>query len=803
MADNIGVKLALDGEREFKRALSDINRSFKVLGSEMKLVQSQFDKNDNSVEALTARNTVLNKEIDAQKQKVETLRTALENAASSFGENDKRTQNWQIQLNNAEAALNGMERELQQNNAALADAGNGMEDAGKAADDLGKKLKNAGNLSDDANGKFSRLITVAGAVGKAMAAAVAAIGAAAVAAGKELWDMANDVASAGDAIDKTSQKIGISAESYQEWGYVFERCGADVDNLQAGMKKLSGVITDAVSGSSSAAEKLNAVGLSIADLNGKSQDEQLSLVISALQDMESGAERTAAANDLLGRSATDMAAVLNMTAADTEALKQEAHDYGMVMSGEAVAASATFADSLTKLQRTLGGVKNRLTGDLLPGITQIMDGLSDLVAGVDGAGDGIRSGVTSVIDTITGMIPKASELIATLAATVLESAPAIIAALATGILAAVPQLTPVVQTIVSSLAQGLLALLPQIVSAGVEVIASLGGGIADALPNLVPQVTLIITQIVQTLLSNMPQMLSTALQLVSGLAQGVLDAIPELVAALPDVVSAMVEFFVGAVPQLINTGITLLTALIAAMPDILAAIVDAMPLIICAVTDTLLANLPLLIDTGVTLLTALIRNLPQVIAEIVRAMPRIITGMVNALLPGVQQMAQVGQNLVRGLWQGIQSLAGWLWSMVYSWISSIWDGIMGFFGIHSPSKKMGWIGEMLVEGLSRAIDGHGREAVDAAGRMSGEISRVMEGLAADMAIAAPGVNMEVQQAKSTGDLVNGIVGGLSAALGANNTQPIIVQVQLDKKTIAQGIFDPLRDVSKQRGVSLG
>lgn len=61
------------------------------------------------MQALTARNTVLNKEIEAQKQKIETLRSALENAASSFGENDKRTQNWQIQLNNAEAALNGME----------------------------------------------------------------------------------------------------------------------------------------------------------------------------------------------------------------------------------------------------------------------------------------------------------------------------------------------------------------------------------------------------------------------------------------------------------------------------------------------------------------------------------------------------------------------------------------------------------------------------------------------------------------------------------------------------------------------
>ncbi|MBO7655619.1 MAG: hypothetical protein J6U40_11930, partial [Kiritimatiellae bacterium] len=57
-----------------------------------------------------------------------------------------------------------------------------------------------------------------------------------------------------------SQKIGISAESYQEWSYVFERCGADVDNLQTGMKKLSGVITDAAGGSSSAATVAPTIG---------------------------------------------------------------------------------------------------------------------------------------------------------------------------------------------------------------------------------------------------------------------------------------------------------------------------------------------------------------------------------------------------------------------------------------------------------------------------------------------------------------------------------------------------------------
>ena len=96
MADSFGLKIGLKGEKEFKKALSEINQSFKVLGSEMKVVSSQFDKNDNFVQALTARNQVLNEEIEAQKQKIETLRAALANTAESFGENDRRTHNSQI-----------------------------------------------------------------------------------------------------------------------------------------------------------------------------------------------------------------------------------------------------------------------------------------------------------------------------------------------------------------------------------------------------------------------------------------------------------------------------------------------------------------------------------------------------------------------------------------------------------------------------------------------------------------------------------------------------------------------------------
>ena len=166
MADTFGLKIGVEGEKEFKKSIADIHLGMKVLGSEMQLVASQFDKNDKSVSALSARNAVLNKEIEAQKEKINTLKAALDNAASSFGENDRRTQNWQIQLNKAQAELNGMEREL--------------EESAKDADTLGDKLADSGKSAEDACSRFEKLGGILKGIGVAFGAVVVTAGAAAI-----------------------------------------------------------------------------------------------------------------------------------------------------------------------------------------------------------------------------------------------------------------------------------------------------------------------------------------------------------------------------------------------------------------------------------------------------------------------------------------------------------------------------------------------------------------------------------------------------------------------------------------------
>lgn len=375
MAENIGLKLGIDGEKDFKQALTDINKDFKVLGSEMKLVASQFDKNDNSIEALTARNEVLNKQIDAQKDKIKTLKSALENAANSFGENDKRTKEWQIKLNNAEASLNNMERELKDNTAQ-------MNKTGTAADKMGDEIKQSGKQADDSRSGFEKLGSTLSKVGAALGAAVVAIGTAAVATGKKIWDMANETAEAGDEIDKQSQKLGISAENYQKLSYAMERSGADVEDFKKGTANITKELANMQNGVDGAGSMFDQLGISVQNTDGsfKSTEDVLLSTIDALANVEDETQRNALANSVFGKSYQEILPLLNSGSDGIRQLMDEAEQYGMVMSDDAVAASAAFEDSLTKLKGTITGVKNSLMSELLPGITSITDGLSELFA---------------------------------------------------------------------------------------------------------------------------------------------------------------------------------------------------------------------------------------------------------------------------------------------------------------------------------------------------------------------------------------------------------------------------------------
>ncbi len=524
MGSSFGGSIKLSGESEYKKALKEIDSSLRVLGSEMKEVTSQFDKNDRSAENLSKQNEVLTKKISEQEAKVETLRKALQASAEETGENSEKTKRYQIQLNNAQAELNTMNRQLENNKKDMAAAE-------AATDDEKAAVKEMGDEVDKSSGKLEAL----GGVLKASVAAVAAVGAAAVAAGKKIWDMANETAEYGDEVDKMSQKLGMSAEAYQEWDYVLGQSGVDITSMSTGMKTLTNQIDAAKGGSEDAIERFKQLGISLEDLNSMSREDIFAAVVTGMQGMEDSTERAALANKLFGKSGQELTPLFNESVESTEALKNAARDYGMIMSNDAVAASAAFKDSLDTLDRTMKGAKNRMMSDLLPGLTSIIDGFSDLVAGNKTGGEQIKKGVEETIQAISDMIPQAVDLLSLLVEALADNAPALLDSLASSIIKILPNLfSKFFSDVLPKLFNSLTKMLPKLASAAVQVVRDLLSSVAKALPELMKNLSVVIVELVKVLTDpdSISALIDAGFELVEGLVSGILQALPQLFEAV-------------------------------------------------------------------------------------------------------------------------------------------------------------------------------------------------------------------------------------------------------------------------------
>lgn len=869
MADNFGLKIGLEGEKEFKKALSEINQSFKVLGSEMKVVTSQFDKNDRSVEALTARNQVLNKEIEAQKKKIETLRAALSNAAESFGENDRRTQNWQIQLNNATAALNDMERELEQNESAIDELGDEMQQAGKQADNFGDEIEGAAKDADGASSKLEKVGSVVKGLGVAIGASVAAAGAALAGLTKSFLDLAESTreyredqakldaafttagftaGQAGAAYTDFYSILGEEDRSVEAVNHLAKLCETEEElaqwtDIAAGVWATFGdslPIEGLTEAANETAKTGQLTGVLADALNwaGLSEDEFQASLDTCTSEQERAALITETLNGLYEEAAENYKE-LNGDVMDARRAQAELTD-----------AYAQLGAIAEPIMTTLKFMAADVLKEMIPFVSMMGEGLQGVLEGTAGSAEKFAEGMKGIVDVLLNqlstIVPMIGQAILASLPTLLETGVDIIVTLLDGIVSALPTLAEAAVMIVLELVNGLLSLLPQLAETAMQVIATLASGIATALPQLIPTIVQILTTVVQTLIENLPLVLEAALQLIMGLTQGLLDAIPVLIEALPAIILAIVDFIIGAIPQIIEAGIQLLTSLVSALPDIITAIVAAIPQIIegiiTAVLDSipqiiqagidllvaliqalpeiittivaaipeiigsivnaLINSIPQIVQAGVQLLISLIKNLPTIIVEIVKAVPQIISGLVSAFGKGVSQLADVGANLVRGLWQGIQSLASWLWNKVSGWISSIWDGICDFFGIASPSKEMGWVGEMLVEGLARAINANGKDAVEAAEGMADDINSVMNDLAKDMETSIPtDFSLDAGAAnaltESSADSRSTVMDGMYGSLVT--VQQMVVRSEDDIRKVSQELYNLMQTGSRAQG----
>ena len=229
-----------------------------------------------------------------------------------------------------------------------------------------KTLKDADKQAKESAKALDKVKDTATKVGKAM---VVGIGAAVTSLGA----MALKSAEATDRIDKMSQKLGLSRKAFQEWDYVMSQNGISIDSMQGGMNKLNNVMDDFRNGNKTATDAMDRLGISMEAIDGKSQEEVFSMVINQLQGMENESERAAIANDLLGRSASELAPMLNAGADSAEQLKARAHELGLVLDDETINAGVIFGDTLDDMKKSMGTMVTQIGAEVMPIFQKMLD----------------------------------------------------------------------------------------------------------------------------------------------------------------------------------------------------------------------------------------------------------------------------------------------------------------------------------------------------------------------------------------------------------------------------------------------
>lgn len=539
MAENLGASFTID-VTDLKSGLRQANAMIRESQSEFKAAAAGMDDWRKSEEGLTARIKALNKQNELQREKVRALKEQYkELEEKGLDPTDKQMVELRTKINKETETLNKNEKEV--------------EDDTKALENLGKEEKDAGDKAEKSSEKMKKIGGAAKTAGKIAVAAFGAITAAVGKMVKGLAEATNEAAQAGDAIDKSSQKMQMSAEDYQKLAYAAELSGTNMATMQKAQGKLLKAGSD----------------LSIVD---------------ALKQCAEASDSAAAAEEMFGaKTAQELLPMLNTGADGIDKMMNSAEKYGMVMTNDAVAASAAYENSLTSLKNTASTVKNNLVSNLLPGLTQVFDGFKMLMSGQEGAEDAIVKGaedmissikkvvpqfigiITGVIKSLTKVLPKVlTTLISTLVGlmpSLISSLTVILDVLLDAIFNNGAQLAKAATTLIMNIVNLVLAHLKDILQLGIEIILALVDGISEALPELIPAIIDVVIQLCDALLDNLPTLVTAATQIISALLDGILKALPKLLRYMPKLIVSMITAASKALGTVLKFGKSMVSKL--------------------------------------------------------------------------------------------------------------------------------------------------------------------------------------------------------------------------------------------------
>lgn len=540
MAVNIGPKIGVDGEAEYRAQMRQIIQQTKTLESQMKLVASQFTATTSAEEKNTKTAAVLTEKIKAQRDMVKLLAEQTGKAAAKYGPLNEYTLKYQESLNKATARLNEMQSELRDTTSEMRDMDDAMDDGTKKALSFGDVLK--ANLASDAI--VSGVRAVASAI-KEAAAALVDLGKQSIMGFAEQEQLIGGV----DTLFKES-----SAQVQQYANDAYKTAGLSANQYMETVTSFSASLLQSLGGDTAAAAQKADQAITDMSDNANKLGTDMTSIQNAYQGFAK-ANYTMLDNLKLGYGGTkeEMQRLL----ADAEKISGVKYD---------LSSYADIVDAIHVVQTEMGitGTTAKEAATTIQGSANAMKSAwSNLITGMSNENLDLDKLVQNVIDSVntfadnliprlqimlprfaeglnklvTGLIPYVGPALELLLPSLVQG----IGGLVSGIVQALPAAVEAITAVIPMLVEQLTILLPQIISAGVEIIAALASGIGENLPALIPAVVDAIITITEGLIDHIDLLIIAAGQLIAGLAQGLIEAIPRLIGRLPEIIGAIVK----------------------------------------------------------------------------------------------------------------------------------------------------------------------------------------------------------------------------------------------------------------------
>lgn len=606
-----GITVEIGGDTtKLGDAILKARKSASSLSGELRGVESLLKLDPTNTVLLAQKQDILAESIAGAKDKLKMLIAAQESMSKQLADGKISPE----QYRDFEREIESTRQQLTR----LEAAASGTDDA---VADIGDAAREAGEKAEKASGGWSVL------KGALADLAASAIKTAASAIGDTAKEMITGAAEYGDTIDKMSQKMGMSSDAYQEWDFVLQHCGASIESLKPAMKTLA---TAAESGSDAFAQ----LGISQEQIAGMSQEQLFDATIAGLQNVTDETQRTYLAGKLLGRGATELGPLLNTSADDVADMRAQVHDLGGVMGSDAVKAAAAYQDSLQNMQYAFNGLKNNISGELLPTLTLIMDGVTKMLTG---GGDEVAAAVGDLVVSLSGQLT-----------------------------AQAPRMMSVALTFIAALVTGLLSALPDLTGTAIELVGALLLGIADQLPGIITAAMSALLGIVDKITSpeSITLLIQAAMQLMLALARGLIAAIPQLIDAVPGIITNLVESFYAMLPEIIGVGIEIVIALASGLVSNTGHIIAAVPRLVETIVRGFLAAVKSYWDIGKSIVDGIRQGIVEQWQRLKSDVSNLFTGLVSWIknLLGIHSpsrvFADIGQNMAAGIGDGWASTIG-------------------------------------------------------------------------------------------------------------------------------------------------